>query len=135
MEAKIYHYIIPGDPIPLARPRHSLWKVYDAQKHLKFCSGINLRNLHGEKVLLSGKPLHLHVDFYLVLPKSWSSKKRDLMEGKYHYSKPDFSNLLKYIEDICTGIIYTDDALIAKVTGDKFYSITPRTEITITELL
>lgn len=36
------------------------------------------------------------------MPKSWSKKKKEEMNGKLHKSKPDLSNLLKGIEDALT---------------------------------
>jgi len=41
----------------------------------------------------------LSANFYLPMPKSWSKKKREEMNGKPHTQKPDLSNLLKAFED------------------------------------
>lgn len=37
--------------------------------------------------------------FTLPMPPSWSKKKKDLMRGKPHLSKPDCDNLLKGLQD------------------------------------
>jgi Holliday junction resolvase RusA-like endonuclease len=39
------------------------------------------------------------VEFMLVMPKSWSEKKRKLYDGKPHKQKPDLDNLLKALND------------------------------------
>ena len=39
----------------------------------------------------------LDIEFHLEMPKSWSIKKRALMDGKPHKSKPDIDNLIKFI--------------------------------------
>ena len=52
----------------------------------------------------------------------------------WHVYKPDVSNLLKFIEDTCTGILFHDDCIIASVLACKRYDIEPRTELIITEL-
>ena len=120
-------YIIKGDPIALARPRVGGKKVYDAQKHEKLVAGIDLRNQHGKRSFYSG-PLHLRVVFYLKLPRD-----NHIQEGDPHISKPDLSNLIKFIEDIGTGILYEDDKWISCIEAHKVYGKEPRTEFTIEE--
>jgi len=39
--------------------------------------------------------------FNMPMPKSWSKKKKILMQGKAHEQKPDLSNLIKAFEDAC----------------------------------
>jgi Holliday junction resolvase RusA-like endonuclease len=124
-------YVIKGDPIPLARARHGKHGVWDSQKSEKLIAGISLRNQHGNKPLLTG-PLRMNVVFYLPLSKTMAKKLK--MPYSYHYFKPDISNMLKFIEDIATGIIYKDDCLIAKVTMKKVYDSEPRTEFSVKEL-
>jgi len=120
-------YIILGDPIPLARPRFNKKKVYDSQKHKKLVAGINLRHQHDNKPFYEGN-LHLDVKFYLKIA---TKKKISLLEDTYHVYTPDLSNLLKFIEDICSGIIYKDDSLICSIHAIKKYSSIPRTEFEI----
>lgn len=52
----------------------------------------------------------------------------------YHQYKPDLSNLLKWIEDCATGIIYRDDCIIASICAKKLYAESPRTEFTVEQL-
>ena len=120
-------YIIIGNPIPLARPRFNGRKIYDSQKHKKLVAGINLRHQHDNKPLYEGD-LHLDVKFYLKIA---SKKKISILEDTYHVYKPDISNMLKFIEDVCTGINYKDDSLICSVFAIKKYSSIPRTEFEI----
>ncbi len=120
-------YILIGNPIPLARPRFNVQKVYDGQKHKKLVCGINLKNQHKGKPFYEGN-LHLDVKFYLKISKR---KKGDLLDNTYHVYRPDLSNLIKFVEDIGTGIIYKDDSLICSVHAIKKYSAIPRTEFEI----
>jgi Holliday junction resolvase RusA-like endonuclease len=78
--------------------------------------------------------ISFEANFYMPIPASWSEKKKQRMVGKPHISKPDWSNLLKFVEDCCTGILFKDDALIAKVSGIKVYDFEPRTEIILLEI-
>ncbi len=51
--------------------------------------------------------------FVLPMPKSWSNKKKQEMEGTPHLQKPDTSNLLKAIEDA----VFDDDSRIWNYNG------------------
>ena len=122
-------YVIKGDPIAWARAGLHGKRVYDTQKHQKLVAGITLRDQHQGRPMYQG-PLSLDVTFYLKIPQ----RRNDNWDNKPHYSPPDFSNLLKFIEDIGTGLLYEDDRLISHVSGKKVYGIEPRTEFTIMEL-
>lgn len=45
--------------------------------------------------------------------------------------KPDLDNIIKVIADSLNGIAYKDDAQVVEVVSRKFYSETPRVEVTI----
>ncbi len=126
-------YVIEGDPIPLARPRLGKNRVYDSQRLEKNNYQEYLTIASRYKRQLEGA-LSFEANFYMPLPKSWSDKKKQRMLGQPHISKPDWSNLLKFIEDCCTGILFEDDSLIAKVCGIKVYDLKPRTEIILYEI-
>ena len=123
-------YTIIGPPVPLARARHTAYAVYDSQKTLRIHQEIELENQQ-TKPLLNNMPLRLNVTFYMPIPVSYSPKKRLETVGKPHMFKPDTSNLLKWIEDIATKIVYYDDCLISDVHATKVYDLNPRTEFTI----
>jgi Holliday junction resolvase RusA-like endonuclease len=56
-----------------------------------------------------------HIIFILPMPKSWSKKKKQLMDGKAHMDKPDLDNLLKSLSDA----LYSDDSGIWDVHMTK----------------
>ena len=122
-------YVIPGDPIPLQRPRHHINRVYDAQKNQKLVIGINLRNQHGDRPLLQG-PLLLNAIFYMPVAKTREKQKPQLL-GTPHYFKADLSNLLKMLEDCANKILYDDDSQIASIITKKVYGEPARTEFTL----
>lgn len=122
-------YIIPGNPMALARPRFGTkGRVYDAQKPQKLIHGITLQSQHNDEPFFTG-PLHLIMKFFFPM-----ARKRSHLENHWHTQRPDLSNCIKYYEDIATGICYHDDALIAKIDATKFFSAEPRTELTIMEM-
>lgn len=123
-------FVIPGDPTPLARPRFSHRKIYDSQKNIKTIAAIYVRQQQGEDPYLEG-PLHLDITFFMKAPESTSKKRRELLYGKPHIFKADLSNLVKFTEDICSGVVYHDDCVIAVITARKIYDERPRTEFTL----
>lgn len=120
-------YVVQGKPVPLNRPRMSEYGVYDSQKAVKTRIATELQIQKDENATLCGM-LHMHVDFYMPLPKTKSHRKH-LMQQKYHVYKPDLSNLIKMIEDVCVDIrIIEDDSLIASITARKLYGEQPSTK-------
>ncbi len=124
-------YIIKGDPTPLMRAGRNGKRTFDPQKNLKLIAGIDITSQHNDAPLLEGD-LHLDVTFFMEAPKSISAKRRKDLFGKYYVFKPDLDNLIKFLGDVCNGILYYDDCIIAKITAKKIYDETPRTEFTLT---
>lgn len=52
------------------------------------------------------------ITFILPMPKSWSRKKKSIMDGQGCTSKPDVDNLLKALLDA----LFLDDAHIWKIS-------------------
>lgn len=123
-------FIIPGDPTPLARPRFTAKKIYDSQKNLKLVASLTLQQQNNNAPFLIG-PLHLDVTFFMKTPLSTSAKHKQSLYGKPHIFKADLDNLIKYVADICSNVIYHDDCIIAAITARKIYSDKPRTEFTL----
>jgi len=87
-----------------------------------------IKNQHKGDPLYKG-PLHFHITFFMKIPKYLS--KKDL---SWHLKKPDLSNMIKFYEDICSGILYADDKQIVQISAEKKYDNNERTEFTIKEL-
>ena len=126
-------FVLYGNPIPLARHRTANGRTYDPQKALKNGLHWDLLAQAPKCKSLSG-PLELHITFFMPIPKSLSSKKYDALLLTPHYKKPDLSNLIKFYEDICNGLIYKDDAQIVSISAKKLYDSEPRTEFKLTEI-
>jgi Holliday junction resolvase RusA-like endonuclease len=65
------------------------------------------------------------VKFTIKTPDSWSKKKKELMLGTKHQSKPDNSNLLKAIEDI----MLDNDSQVWFTISTKFWGNETSVEI------
>ena len=123
-------YVIIGEPIPLLRARHGNRRTWDSQKQQKLIYGINLKSQHDEQPLFQG-PIHLDIIFFMEPPQS---RRRHTLEHQLHIFRPDLSNLIKFVEDVASGILYADDCIIASISARKCYSESARTEFEIKEL-
>lgn len=126
-------YIIPGKPTPLARPRLSKYAIYDPQKEIKEEVAWHLLRQRKKPYLLAG-PLELNVTFYMKIPKSTSKKNKLALINQPHPIKPDLDNLIKFILDVASGLLYKDDKSIATITARKLYGDIPRTLFTLRKL-
>jgi len=133
-KSKQYKYVLMGSPVPLARPRFARGHVWDSQGVIKQNFMDEIRYQHGKLPMLSG-PIHADVTFFMAISSTASCKRRERMRGTPHIYRPDFSNMLKFIEDVCHGIVYKDDCIISSICGSKIYEEDPRTEIIFSEII
>lgn len=130
MEFKL---IIPGDPIPWARPGQGRHGRYDTQRCIKDAIGFIVKRQWG-----SNKPLEgficLKSIFYIPIPQSYSNKKKYELEHTLCNKKPDEDNLSKLYRDIFTEVgIWKDDCQVCSGMFLKLYSSKPRCEFIISE--
>lgn len=126
-------YLIDGHPVALKRPRFFEKKVYDSQKAEKLHKGLLLKKQHNDRKPFNGI-LHFDITFYFPFPQN-KYKRRSLANQQYHIYKPDLSNLIKLVEDVCVDAnIIKDDAIISSVFSVKLYDDNPRTAFIITSL-
>ena len=85
------------DPVPKPRmtQRDSWCPSKAAQRYFSYAN--QLRLLAQSKNYQVEIPLQ--ITFILPMPRSWSKKKREKMEGKPHTQRPDLDNLLKAFKD------------------------------------
>lgn len=79
----------------------------------------------------------LDIDFYVPIQKAESIKRSVLKEKKIIRPaiRPDLDNYLKYSLDVLHNIIFDDDSRVVTVNSNKYYSVTPRTEIFVTIII
>lgn len=91
---------------------------------------MDLVRQHNNDPYLDG-PLQLDVTFYMPIPKT---RLKTIKIGQPHISKSDLDNLIKWCCDLCTNIVYHDDAIISVINAKKIYDTNPRTEFYFTQL-
>ncbi len=98
---------------PVAKPRITHQGRFKpvVKRYYAFAEECRLRQLHIPEA-------GAHVTFYMPMPKSWSKKKKQDMNGQAHQQKPDVDNLLKSVLDS----IYEDDAGVWDIRVTKYWS-------------
>lgn len=112
------------------------YNTSDTRKAMEYISII--AEQHRPKVRLEGEIL-LGMKFYRQTLKGFSGIKKEKAEAGIirPATKPDLSNYIKLVEDSLSSVIWRDDAQVIEYlpgTG-KYYSSTPRIEITVTEIV
>jgi Holliday junction resolvase RusA-like endonuclease len=132
-----------GEPVAQGRPKFSTQggfvRAYDPAKSRDYKDYIRLaaaEQMRGQAPLEGA--LALSVRVYRPMPKQFSLKKIDRAQlGKIRpITKPDLDNYVKGIKDAQKSIFWKDDSQIVayKEPFGKYYSVTPRIEITIEEM-
>ena len=84
-------------------------------------------------------PVALGLTFIMPTTKNWPKYKiRDLKRGVifYHHVKPDLDNLIKFVKDCLSGMVYRDDNQVALMREpQKIYGLEPKTIIEVEELV
>lgn len=144
MKWEIY---IPGEPVAQGRARSRLVMSkktgkafithYDPTKSRSHKSTIIDMAMEVAPEVPTTRPLNFCLKIYRSIPSSKGpafvlAAENGLIRPT---SRPDLSNYLKGAEDALLGIIYRDDSQIVSYDGSgQWYSRTPGTLVTITEL-
>ena len=80
--------------------------------------------------------LRANITAYYPIAKSTSKKKRQQMFAGLirPTKKPDLDNVIKSILDALNKVAYHDDTQIVSLSMEKFYSDSPRVEVTINSI-
>ena len=132
------------EPMAQSRPRFARrgrGVVAYERKEMKVwraeCSKLIKENLKAGELIET--PLKIDATFYIQPPKYISSRRR--LRGKleaeeiFCSKKPDIDNYLKALLDSMTGIVFKDDGQVVECRARKLYSLKPRIEFEIKEIL
>ena len=122
---------IPGNPFSQKRHRTNGYRRYDPSAKDKKTIRKQLLPIKPPKPLESN--LKVTIWAYFQTPKSWSKKKQKEVEGLYRAKNPDVDNIFKIYADAMNGYIYKDDRQIVRGQVVKYYSMEPKTVITVSE--
>lgn len=134
----MYRLIVYGEPVGQGRPRFArhgrFIQTYDPAKsksykeYIKLCAAQN----KPDEPLMG--PITLNLKIYRPIPKSTTKRDRaQITSGHLRPAKkPDIDNVFKAVTDALSGIWYQDDLQIVEMSAQKYYSDTPRVEVTMT---
>ncbi len=109
------------NPVPASRPRVSRWSTYYPKKYTKFKKEMEALTSELETTL-SEKPVSVELEFGIMMPKSWSKKKRKELNNTYCSNNSDIDNYIKAILDSLNGVVYVDDKQVVELFAKKIYS-------------
>ncbi|NVM21407.1 MAG: RusA family crossover junction endodeoxyribonuclease [Desulfobacterales bacterium] len=127
---------VPGEPQGKLRPKWSPVGTYTPKKTINYETYI--KQLFATKYP-SFQPLEgeltLELGIYQTIPKSFSKKKKDLMERRIvrPTKRPDIDNVIKSVFDALEGLAYKNDSQFIEVAASKFFDLEPRLNIRITK--
>lgn len=137
---KTVSFTIPEEPEPSHRPRLCGYRVYvpGAARHQAFFNKNVLPKLNG---LYITTPCKINVDIYCKTPKSYTKTQQLLAESKIIRPWTNIGDIDNFLKTTLDAIqpnekrghvgIMENDCLIISTNANKYYSITPRSEVTI----
>lgn len=133
--------VILGEPTAQKRHRHTsrgkFVRTYDPSQSDKQ-DFLSIVQKQAPKSPIEG-PIKITIACFFSRPKSHyrSGKNAHLLKDnhpKWHTTKPDGDNLLKFVKDALNKVYWRDDSLICDERVVKLYSDKPRTEIYINKI-
>jgi Holliday junction resolvase RusA-like endonuclease len=133
-------FTVPGEPQGKGRARTVRLKNGKAHTYTPDATAVyeNLiiveyQRQAGGRKFPDGEMIDLRIIAYYAIPASSPKKKKALMEGggMRPTKLPDWDNIGKVVSDALNGIAYRDDKQVVDAQVRKFYSDTPRLEITV----
>jgi Holliday junction resolvase RusA-like endonuclease len=139
---------IPGEPVAQGRPRAFYRpglgvRVYDPQKSRNWKATAQEHFTRAMEQRAAAAPLipeaavELHIMAAFTCPRSnW--RKRDPLPRRPKVSRPDAENVAKAVQDAASGVLFTDDAQVCRLTVEKFVGAqgeAPYVEVTVLEII
>jgi len=112
-------FFIETKPLPAPRPRFSKYGTYNKKEYTQYKQKIAWMYKTKGGSLYDGI-VNIKIDFFFMVPKSWSKKKKEYM--REYLPKADVDNLAKAVLDALNGVAYKDDKQVQSLFARKQYS-------------
>lgn len=120
-------YILRGKPVAIAKSlRPNTRYCGDDGKIQRISHRIDLENQHEGKPLFTG-PIKLSVTFH-IMATGKSKERESLMKT------PSIVSMLKYVEEILLGIVYSRQDCIVKIDSEKVLDTETYTQIILEKI-
>ena len=122
---------VTGTPTPWAAHKGSGRRAYNPRYQERLEAQWQIKNQWRNEAIQTA--VRVEFIFALAVPKGVSKEtRRKMLAGEIqHTTKPDATNLQKFMEDCLKSIVIDDDNQVVKISSSKKYSETPMTEIRI----
>ena len=126
-------FIVPGTPVPKARPRVTRRGTYTPKKTRAYEQAVYTAWKEQSGVSFpAGAPLVAYIYAHFPIPSSLSKKRQQELVGKPHTKqRGDLDNVVKSVLDALNGCAFPDDCVVCRIHAEKDYMAEPSTEITI----
>lgn len=128
-------FYVPGQAVPWARAGGHGKTRFTPKKQGSF---MGVLKLYAQRAMAGAMPLDgplaMQVQAVYAWPASWSRKRREAPAMAWKTSRPDADNLYKIVADALNGVVYGDDAQIARVAISKTYGAHPGLHVSVTPL-
>ena len=135
-------FVVPGKPFGKQRQRVAcrgkFSKAYTPKETIAYENLVKLFYTQESNggMFPEEAELGIKIVAYYEIPKAASKAKREkMLSGEIRPTKrPDIDNVAKAIYDSLNMVAYHDDAAIVETRVSKFYSDSPRVEVTIKQI-
>ena len=107
---------------PVAKPRMTQRDKWQQRpcvvKYRAYCDEVRLK-VRNVTPVLKYSAVAVSVSYHMPMPRSWSKKKKERMDGTPHLNRPDLDNLVKAWCDA----LYPEDSVIWSIHATKFWAI------------
>jgi Holliday junction resolvase RusA-like endonuclease len=130
------HAVIPGKPIPQARPRVTRYGTYNPRRQSDYIEIVRSTlavEMRRQSVQIARIGVPVAMDVVAAIPWPTSARASDRETTVPMAQRPDTDNCLKLAMDAANGIAYADDSQVWRVTVEKWRVpvASARLEITI----
>ena len=128
-------FIVPGTPVPKARPRVTRRGTYTPKKTRAYEQAVYTAWKEQSGVSFpAGTPLVAYVYVHFPIPSSLSKKRQQELVGKPHTKqRGDLDNVVKSVLDALNTYAFPDDSAVCAIVAIKDYQPKPTTTVIIQE--
>ena len=134
---RVVTFTVPGQPVAKGRARITTFgghvRSYTPEKTRRYENQVSAYAAEAMRNMpLLGGPVEVVVQAFMMVPASWSLKKRlSAIAGQIKpTTKPDLDNIVKALDGM-NGIVVVDDSQIVKLTATKQYSEIPQLIVSV----
>jgi Holliday junction resolvase RusA-like endonuclease len=117
-------FTIPFEVTSASRPRVTRYGTFYSKNYEAFRKVVG-EWLDKQKLKHLQGCIRARFIFNMPIPKSWSKKKKEELNGAYMNSRKDLDNLEKSVLDVLQGRIFDDDCQIVKMLAEKRWTAGP----------